>query len=91
MKKLFFVFTLLISLSVLAQDGEMRINMWYGTIDNSDVEEHLALEKHFKSIWKQQRDAGILGNWEMWQLINPNEENTNCNYRLRVHRLTVSS
>ena len=42
MKKLFFVFTLLISLSVLAQDGEMRINMWYGTIDNSDVEEHLA-------------------------------------------------
>ena len=78
--KLFFVFTLLISLSVLAQDGEMRINMWYGTIDNSDVEEHLALEKHFKSIWKQQRDAGILGNWEMWQLINPNEASTEITY-----------
>ena len=80
MKKILLVFTLLISLSVLAQDGEMRINMWYGTIDNSDVEEHLALEKHFKSIWKQQRDAGILGNWEMWQLINPNEASTEITY-----------
>ncbi len=80
MKKLLFPLILLIGLSVSAQEGEMRINMWYGTIKNSDVEEHLALEKHFKSIWKQQRDAGLLTNWEMWQLTNPHEASTETTY-----------
>ena len=80
MKKTLFLFSLLIGLSVSAQEGEMRINMWYGTINNSDVEEHLALEKHFKSVWKQQRDAGLLINWEMWQLINPHEASTETTY-----------
>ena len=80
MKKLLFLFSLLIGLSVSAQEGEMRINMWYGTINNSDVEEHLALEKHFKSVWKQQRDAGLLTNWEMYQLINPHEAFTETTY-----------
>ena len=80
MKKVLFLFTLLIGLSVSAQEGEMRINMWYGTINNSDVEEHLVLEKHFKSIWKQQRDAGLLTKWEMWQLINPSEATTETTY-----------
>jgi hypothetical protein len=80
MKKLLFLFTLLIGLTVSAQKGEMRINMWYGTINNSDVEEHLVLEKHFKSIWKQQRDAGLLTKWEMWQLINPSEATTETTY-----------
>jgi hypothetical protein len=80
MKKLLFILTLIIGLSVSAQEGEMRINMWYGTINNSDVEEHLALEKHFKSIWKQQRDAGLLTNWEMWQLVNPNVASTETTY-----------
>ena len=59
MKKLLFFFSLLVGLSVSAQEGEMRINMWYGTINNSDIEDHLALEQHFKSVWKQQRDAGL--------------------------------
>ena len=49
MKKLLFFFSLLVGLSVSAQEGEMRINMWYGTINNSDIEDHLALEQHFKS------------------------------------------
>ena len=80
MKKLLFLFTILFSMSINAQSGEMRINMWYGTIENSDVEEHLALEKHFKSLWKQQRDAGMLANWEMWQLMNPNEASTHTTY-----------
>ena len=80
MKKVLFLFTLLIGLSVSAQEGEMRINMWYGTINNSDVEEHLVLEKHFKSIWKQQKDAGLLTKWEMWQLINPSEATTETTY-----------
>ena len=69
MKKVLFLFTLLIGLTVSAQEGEMRINMWYGTINNSDVEEHLVLEKHFKSIWKQQKDAGLLTKWEMWNSL----------------------
>ena len=80
MKKLLLLFTLIIGLSVYAQEGEMRINMWYGTVNNSDVEEHLALEKHFKSVWKQQRDAGLLTNWEMWQLVNPYEGSTETTY-----------
>jgi len=80
MKKVLFLFTLLIGLTVSAQEGEMRINMWYGTINNSDVEEHLVLEKHFKSIWKQQKDAGLLTKWEMWQLINPSEATTETTY-----------
>jgi len=80
MKKLLFLFTLLVSQSFFAQEGEMRINMWYGTINNSDVEEHLALEKHFKSVWKQQKEAGLLANWEMWQLLNPNEASTETTY-----------
>lgn len=80
MKKLLFLFTLLVSQSFFAQEGEMRINMWYGTINNSDVEEHLALEKHFKSVWKQQKEAGLLTNWEMWQLLNPNEASTETTY-----------
>jgi hypothetical protein len=80
MKKILFLFTLLIGLSVSAQEGEMRINMWYGTINNSDIEDHLALEQHFKSVWKQQRDAGLLTNWEMWQLINPHEASTETTY-----------
>ena len=45
MKKIFLLLTC-ISFSVFGQEGEMRINMWYGTVDNGDVEEHLALEKH---------------------------------------------
>ena len=80
MKKILFMFLLLIGFSVTAQEGEMRINMWYGTINNSDVEEHLALEKHFKSVWKQQRDAGLLTNWEMWQLINPHKASSETTY-----------
>jgi len=80
MKKIVLAFTLLLSFSVLAQAGEMRINMWYGTIDNSDIEEHLAFEKYFKSIWEQQKDAGILSNWEMWQLINPSEASTETTF-----------
>ena len=80
MKKLLCLFTLLVSQSFFAQEGEMRINMWYGTINNSDVEEHLALEKHFKSVWKQQKEAGLLTNWEMWQLLNPNEASTETTY-----------
>ena len=79
MKK--FLLLLLLNISMLsAQEGEMRINMWYGTINNSDVEEHLALEKHFKSVWKQQRDAGLLTNWEMYQLINPHVASTETTY-----------
>jgi len=66
--------------SVYGQEGEMRINMWYGTIDNADVEEHLALEKHFKSVWNQQKQAGNLSGWEMWQLINPNEASSQTTY-----------
>jgi hypothetical protein len=54
--------------------------MWYGTINNSDVEEHLALEKHFKSVWKQQKEAGLLANWEMWQLLNPDKASTETTY-----------
>ena len=80
MKKLLCLFTLRVSQSFFAQEGEMRINMWYGTINNSDVEEHLALEKHFKSVWKQQKEAGLLTNWEMWQLLNPNEASTETTY-----------
>ena len=80
MKKLLFLFTLLVSQSFFAQEGEMRINMWYGTINNSDVEEHLALEKHFKSVWKQQKEAGLLANWEMWQLLNPDKASTETTY-----------
>ena len=80
MKKLLFLFTLLVGQSFFAQEGETRINMWYGTINNSDVEEHLALEKHFKSVWKQQKEAGLLTNWEMWQLLNPNEASTETTY-----------
>lgn len=80
MKKLLFLFTLLVGQSFFAQEGETRINMWYGTINNSDVEEHLALEKHFKSVWKQQKEAGLLANWEMWQLLNPNEASTETTY-----------
>ena len=53
MKKLLFLFTLLVGQSFFSQEGETKINIWYGTINNSDVEEHLALEKHFKSVWKQ--------------------------------------
>jgi len=66
--------------SVFGQEGEMRINMWYGTIDNADLEEHLAFEKHYKSIWKQQKDAGNLSGWEMWQLINPHEASTQTTF-----------
>src|SRR5210317_629561 len=80
MKKFTFLITLMLSIFSYAQEGEMRINMWYGTIDNNDNEEHLALEKHFKSIWKQQKEAGLLTNWEMWQLINPNEASTETTY-----------
>lgn len=80
MKKLLFLFTLLVGQSFFAQEGEMRINMWYGTINNSDVEEHLALEKHFKSVWKQQKEAGLLANWEMWQLLNPDKASTETTY-----------
>ena len=80
MKKLLFLISLVLVTSVSAQKGEMRINMWYGTINNSDVEEHLAFEKHFKSVWKQQKDAGLLTNWEMWQLINPHEASTETTY-----------
>lgn len=80
MKKILFLFTLLVGQSFFAQEGETRINMWYGTINNSDVEEHLALEKHFKSVWKQQKEAGLLANWEMWQLLNPNEASTETTY-----------
>jgi hypothetical protein len=80
MKKLLLLFTLLVGQSFFAQEGETRINMWYGTINNSDVEEHLALEKHFKSVWKQQKEAGLLANWEMWQLLNPNEASTETTY-----------
>ncbi len=80
MKKLLFLISLVLVTSVSAQKGEMRINMWYGTINNSDVEEHLAYEKHFKSVWKQQKDAGLLTNWEMWQLINPHEASTETTY-----------
>lgn len=80
MKKILFLFTLLVGQSFFAQEGETRINMWYGTINNSDIEEHLALEKHFKSVWKQQKEAGLLANWEMWQLLNPNEASTETTY-----------
>ena len=80
MKKLLFLFTLLVGQSFFAQEGETRINMWYGTINNSDVEEHLALEKHFKSVWKQQKEAGLLANWEMWQLLNPDKASTETTY-----------
>ena len=80
MKKFTFLITLMLSIFSYAQEGEMRINMWYGTIDNNDNQEHLALEKHFKSIWKQQKEAGLLTNWEMWQLINPNEASTETTY-----------
>ena len=80
MKKLLFLFTLLVGQSFFAQEGETRINMWYGTINNSDVEEHLALEKHFKSVWKQQKGAGLLANWEMWQLLNPDKASTETTY-----------
>ena len=80
MKKLLFLFTLLVGQSFFAQEGETRINMWYGTINNSDVEEHLALEKHFKSVWKQQKEAGLLTNWEMWQLLNPDKASIETTY-----------
>lgn len=80
MKKLLFLFTLLVGQAFFAQEGETRINMWYGTINNSDVEEHLALEKHFKSVWKQQKEAGLLANWEMWQLLNPDKASTETTY-----------
>ena len=79
MKKIFLLLTC-ISFSVFGQEGEMRINMWYGTVDNGDVEEHLALEKHYKSIWKQQKEAGNLTGWEMWRLINPNEASTETTF-----------
>lgn len=64
MKKIFLLLSC-ISFSVFGQEGEMRINMWYGTVYNGDVEEHLALEKHYKSIWNQQKEAGNLTGWEM--------------------------
>ena len=79
MKKIFLLVTL-VCFSAFGQEGEMRINMWYGTIDNSDVEEHLAFEKHFKSIWKQQKEAGNLSGWEMWQLINPHNASTQTTF-----------
>lgn len=62
MKKILFLFTLLIGQSFFAQEGETRINMWYGTINDSDVKENLVLEKHFKSVCKQQKEAGLLTN-----------------------------
>ena len=79
MKKIFLLITL-VCFSAFGQEGEMRINMWYGTIDNSDVEEHLAFEKHFKSIWKQHKEAGNLSGWEMWQLINPHNASTQTTF-----------
>lgn len=79
MKKIFLLVTL-VCFSAFGQEGEMRINMWYGTIDNSDVEEHLAFEKHFKSIWKQHKEAGNLSGWEMWQLINPHNASTQTTF-----------
>lgn len=79
MKKILLLM-MLACFSVFGQEGEMRINMWYGTIDNADLEEHLAFEKHYKSIWKQQKDAGNLSGWEMWQLINPHEASTQTTF-----------
>lgn len=79
MKKILLLMTFA-CFSVFGQEGEMRINMWYGTIDNADLEEHLAFEKHYKSIWKQQKDAGNLSGWEMWQLINPHEASTQTTF-----------
>lgn len=79
MKKILLLITFA-CFSVFGQEGEMRINMWYGTIDNADLEEHLAFEKHYKSIWKQQKDAGNLSGWEMWQLINPHEASTQTTF-----------
>ena len=74
MKHFFTVLFLSLFFSLTAQEGELRINMWYGTVDNSDVAELLENEKYFKDLWRQQKEAGLLANWEMWRLVNPNHD-----------------
>ncbi|MDG1653311.1 MAG: hypothetical protein P8H87_07570 [Flavobacteriaceae bacterium] len=70
MKKLFTLLFLSVLFSLSAQ-SDMRVNLWYGTISNEDIKDHLENEKYFKEVWQQQKDAGNLTNWEMWELINP--------------------
>ena len=79
MKKLFTLVFFSVFLSLTAQD-ELRINMWYGTISNQDVQEHLKNEKYFKEMWQQQKDAGMLSGWEMWELINPYNDDLETTY-----------
>src|SRR6056300_80336 len=79
MRKLFTLVFFSVFLSLTAQD-ELRINMWYGTIGNQDVQEHLKNEKYFKEMWQQQKDAGMLSGWEMWELINPYNDDLETTY-----------
>ncbi len=79
MRKLFTLVFFSVFLSLTAQD-ELRINMWYGTISNQDVQEHLKNEKYFKEMWQQQKDAGMLSGWEMWELINPYNDDLETTY-----------
>ena len=46
--------------------------MWYGEINNTDVAEHLELEKaYFTKFHKQRITNGDILGWDMWEIINP--------------------
>ena len=60
--------------------GEMRINMWYGTVNNSDVEEHLDISKNTLNLFGNKLRDATLTNWEMWQLVNPDGSETTYLY-----------
>ena len=73
MKKLLGLLVLTLSLfNAEAQNDETILKMWYGEIKNTDVAEHLELEKaYFTKFHKQRIANGDIIGWDMWEIINP--------------------
>lgn len=71
MKKIIFLWAVVLAAQFSLAQGGLRVNMWYGTVPSDQVEEHLAFEKYFKEIWENQKKAGNISGWEMWEIINP--------------------
>ena len=73
MKKLLGLLVLSLSfINAEAQNDETILKMWYGEIKNTDVAEHLELEKaYFTKFHKQRIANGDIIGWDMWEIINP--------------------
>jgi len=69
-----FILSIMLLVFVLPMDAqsEIYVTLWYGQIKNTDVQDHLEIEREYYSkMWKEQINQGNIVGWDMWEIMNP--------------------